>query len=193
MSSGTLFVISAPSGAGKSTLCQELRKAFPKLEYSISFTTRKARPGETAGVDYFFISRAEFEKRIQAQRWAEWALVHDNYYGTSVDYLDEKRHRGEDILLDIDVQGAMQIVSRYPDAVTIFIMPPSFDVLRQRLERRATESAHEVEKRLTNAQMEMAQKDRYGHIIVNDVLAVAVRELIDLVRRYGNVTAGTKP
>jgi guanylate kinase len=179
-------VISAPSGAGKTTLCRRLLKTFPNLSYSISYTTRAPRQNEADGSDYFFISPKEFEKRIRTKRWAEWALVHGNYYGTSLDYLNEKRDQGQDILLDIDVQGATQIVSHYPEAVTIFIMPPSFEVLRERLEKRATESHDQIERRLENARKEMVSKDFYKHTIINDVLSVATQQLIAIVACHGS-------
>ncbi len=178
---GVLYVISAPSGAGKSTLCGEIRHRFPKMHYSVSRTTRAPRPGETHGVDYFFISREEFETGIAENRWAEWAKVHDNYYGTSARDIDAGLSSGKDILLDIDVQGARQIVKRYPGAVTIFIMPPSMEELRHRLESRATDSPQTIDKRLKNAVGEMAQRHEYRHIIINDDLKQAVDRLVALI------------
>ena len=181
---GQLFILSAPSGAGKSTLCHALRKRFPEILYSISYTTRKPRKGEKNGIDYYFIPRDEFEAGIDRGQWAEWAQVHDNYYGTSADLLDRGLKRGQDILLDIDVQGMRQIVKRYSSAVTIFIVPPSLEVLRGRLEERGTDSPEVIAVRLKNARKEMAQKDLYHHIIVNDQLAEAVADLIDIFEKY---------
>ena len=181
---GHLFILSAPSGAGKSTLCRAVRDRFPDLLYSISYTTRRPRPGEQNGVDYYFIAKDEFEKNIARGKWAEWAEVHGNYYGTSADLLDRGLNGGQDILLDIDVQGMHQILKRYPAGITIFIMPPSLDTLRYRLETRGTDSPEAIAVRLSNAQKEMAQKDLYRHVIVNDQLADAVAELIGIFEKY---------
>jgi guanylate kinase len=181
---GTLFVVSAPSGAGKTTLCKMLLERYPDLRYSVSFTTRSPREGETAGVDYHFISAEEFLRRIADDYWAEWALVHGNYYGTSAEYIGRSLSGGGDVLMDIDVQGAMQILKRFPDAVTIFICPPSLKILEQRLRSRGKDSSATIEKRMQNAVHEMAQKDRYRHVVVNNELAKAAEELIAIVGRY---------
>ncbi len=182
--SGILFILSAPSGAGKSTLCRAARKSYPDLHYSVSTTTRPPRPGERAGIDYFFISEEAFRRGIEQGRWAEWAKVHGNYYGTSAEYLDRHLGKGHDLLLDIDVQGAMQIVKRYPDSVTIFIMPPSMEVLRERLRGRGTEDPETIARRLAVAEGEMARRHRYRHIIVNDRLSEAVSALTGLIGAY---------
>ncbi len=181
---GRLFVISAPSGAGKSTLCKMLLEQFPDIRFSVSHTTRMPRPGETDGTDYYFISKDEFIKGTESGRWAEWAEVHGNFYGTSAEILNQALTQGSDILLDIDIQGTLQILSRYPDSITIFILPPSFEILRDRLQSRSTDSPEAVAGRLSNAEKEMAQKDRYRHIIVNDRLSEAARELISIIERY---------
>ncbi len=178
---GVLYIISAPSGAGKSTLCKAVRHHFPEMLYSVSRTTRAPRPGETDGVDYFFISRKEFEKGIAEKKWAEWAKVHDNYYGTCAQDIDAGLAAGKDILLDIDVQGARQIVMRYPDAVTIFIMPPSMEELQRRLETRGTDSPQTIARRLKNAVDEMAQRHDYRHVVINDNLDQSVDQLVTLI------------
>lgn len=178
---GRLFIISAPSGAGKTTLCQALRERFPALKYSVSATTRAPRQGERDGVDYFFVSREAFCERLEKGGWAEWAEVYGNFYGTSAAFLDRALAAGEDILLDIDVQGARQILRMYPDCVTIFIMPPSIEALRRRLENRGTDSPEVIEKRLVSAREEMAQKDLYRHVVVNNHLPDALAELTRLV------------
>jgi len=183
-SPGHLFIISAPSGAGKSTLCRAMRDHFPDLLYSISYTTRSPRQGEQDGVDYFFITKDDFENGISRHRWAEWAEVHGNYYGTSAEFLDKELSVGQDILLDIDVQGTRQILTRYPGAVTLFIMPPSLEILRQRLEARGTDSPAVIAVRLENARKEMAQKDMYRHIVVNDRLPDATAEMISIFEGY---------
>lgn len=176
-----LFIISAPSGGGKTTLCREVRKRFADMLYSVSYTTREPRNGEQEGVHYHFIDKTDFETGIAAGKWAEWALVHGNYYGTSAVFLDNGLAEGQDILLDIDVQGTRQILKRYPDTVAIFIRPPSLEVLQQRLVARGTDSADIVAVRLKNAQKEMAQQDLYHHVIVNDQLSIAVSELIEII------------
>ena len=181
---GVLFIISAPSGAGKSTLCRAVLNRFSDLIYSVSYTTRSQRGGEQNGVDYHFISKDEFEEGIAQGRWAEWAEVHDHYYGTCADFLDRELNAGRDILLDIDIQGTGQIMQRYPDGVTIFIMPPSLETLKSRLLSRGTDSPEVIAVRLKNAQEEIAQKDVYRHIITNDRLTDAVAELIVIFERY---------
>jgi guanylate kinase len=181
---GILFVISAPSGAGKSTLCRVILDRFSDLVYSVSYTTRSPRSGEQNGADYHFIAKAEFEKGIARRRWAEWAEVHDHYYGTSADFLDWELSVGRDILLDIDIQGTRQILQRYPACVTIFIMPPSLETLKSRLQSRGTDSPEVIAVRLKNAREEMAQKDFYRHIIINDRLTDAVPELIAIFEKY---------
>ena len=185
-STGRLFIISAPSGAGKSTICRSLRDRLPDLRYSISTTTRPPRPGEKNGVDYHFTDIATFKAGITADRWAEWAEVHGNYYGTSAVFIARERAAGRDVLLDIDVQGAAQLRRNYPDAVTIFIMPPSAAVLRQRLERRGTDTPDVIKERISNACQEMAQRSAYQHIIVNDNLEDAVQALVAIISGDGN-------
>lgn len=181
---GRLYIVSAPSGAGKSTLCRILMERLPELRYSISTTTRPPRDGEVDGRDYFFTDVDTFKAGIQAHLWAEWAEVHGNYYGTSAAFIDHERASGHDVLLDIDVQGAAQLQTKYPDAITIFIMPPSPAILRQRLEKRGTDTPEVMDKRMVNAQQEMAQRDAYRHVVVNDRLEDAVEELVAIYRGY---------
>jgi len=183
-SPGHLFIVSAPSGAGKSTLCRAMRDHFPDLLYSISYTTRAPRNGEHNGVDYYFIPKDEFEKGIKHCQWAEWAEVHGNYYGTSAKFLDKQLSAGRDIILDIDVQGTRQILERYPDGITIFIMPPSLEILKQRLEYRGTDSPQVIAVRLDNAQKEMAQKHIYRHIVTNDRLPDATAQMTAIFESY---------
>jgi len=181
---GKLFIISAPSGAGKTTLCTRLLECCPDIVYSISYTTRRPRPGETDGKDYHFITKETFLEKQAHDYWAEWARVHDHYYGTSAEFLSASMARGQDVLMDIDVQGAVQIKARFPEAITIFIMPPSMDALKQRLAGRGTDDPAVIEKRLQNAIREMAQKDFYQHVIVNDELEIATNDLINVVESY---------
>jgi guanylate kinase len=189
-SSGNIFIISAPSGAGKSTLCDALLKHFDNIHYSISSTTRQPRPGEQEGVDYHFLTIEAFEKGIKSGDWAEWAQVHDNYYGTSKKDLNRELTKGKDILMDIDVQGMVQILAHYPDSITVFIEPPSIEELKRRIVSRGGESEYSVALRLENAVKEMAQKEKYRHVITNDRLPDAIEELIQLVRSYSH--SGTR-
>ena len=182
---GRLFIISAPSGAGKTTLCNALRKRFPDMAYSISHTTRAPRKNETHGKDYFFISRPAFEEKIQQGQWAEWARVHGNYYGTSAEQLNEHLRSGRNVLLDIDVAGARQIKSRFPDSIAVFIMPPSLEALEARLRSRGTDDDAEIDKRLAHAEAEIAGRDFYDHVVVNDRLDEAIEALAGLIGRYG--------
>ena len=179
---GRLFVVSAPSGAGKTTLCQALRKQLPHLVYSVSSTTRPPRPGEQVGQDYFFITEAKFRKGIETGQWVEWARVHDHYYGTSAAFIENHIAAGRDVLLDIDVQGAAQIVRHYPNAVTIFIMAPSLRVLHQRLCARGSDSAEVIDQRMKNALSEIAHQGEYNHVVVNDDLDTAMARMVSIFR-----------
>jgi len=179
---GRLFVVSAPSGAGKTTLCNAARARLPDLVYSVSSTTRPPRPGEKEGRDYFFVDEAEFREGIEAGLWAEWARVHDHFYGTSARFIDLHLAKGRDVLLDIDVQGARQILKRYPGAVTIFIMAPSMDDLRKRLVLRAQDDAAVIEKRLQNAEGEIANRGWYRHVLVNDDLNAAIERFVSILK-----------
>jgi len=181
---GHLFIISAPSGAGKTTLVKAVLEQLPDILYSISYTTRKPRADERNGIDYHFVSKQDFKKGIKKGQWAEWAEVYGNYYGTSAEFIEKSLSTGKDILLDIDVQGTLQILKHYPDSVTIFILPPSMDTLKKRLEMRATDSKAVIEKRLVNARKEMAQKKMYRYTIVNDKLPAAIEELSAIFKKY---------
>ena len=154
------------------------------MHYSVSYTTREPRKGEENGVDYFFISKEDFIRGIDTGAWVEWAEVHDNFYGTALEFLKSGISSGRDILLDIDVQGTLQILKQFPESITIFIMPPSLDILRQRIERRGTDSREVIEKRLENARGEIEGKKHYSHVIVNDQLEKAFSELIDIILQY---------
>jgi guanylate kinase len=181
---GHLFIISAPSGAGKTTLAKAVLQQFADMLYSISYTTRKPRAEERDGVDYHFVSKEDFKKGIKKGRWAEWAEVYGNYYGTSAEFIEKSLSSGCDILLDIDVQGTIQILKHYPDSVTIFILPPSMNALRKRLEMRGSDSKAVIERRFVNARKEMAQKKLYRHIIVNDKLSAAIEEIGAIFKKY---------
>ena len=181
---GNLFVVSAPSGAGKTTICRSVLKRMPDLLYSVSYTTRAPRAGEKDGRDYHFITRTRFEKKIESEEWAEWARVHGNYYGTSATFIEQGLASGRDILLDIDVQGTKQLLNKFPNSITVFILPPSFEVLRQRLESRGTDRPESIEQRLNNARLEMDRKKMYRHRIINADLETAIAELIGIIKKY---------
>lgn len=181
---GKLFIISAPSGAGKTTLCQALLDRFHDLRYSVSYTTRKPRNGEKDGVDYHFISKEEFIRGIELDKWAEWAEVYGNYYGTSTELLEKTLASGHDILLDIDVQGMQKIIKKYPESITIFIMPPSMDELISRLKKRNSESDENYALRIASAEKEMACSHLYQHVVINDRLPRAGAELATIIQSY---------
>lgn len=173
-----LIVISAPSGAGKTTLCQRLLQDFPLLRLSISSTTRSPRGAEKDGTDYFFLTQAEFKKRIKAGHFAEWAEVHGNFYGTSREVVDKTFAQGCSVLLDIDVQGAKQLRAAYPSqAFLVFISPPSLQELEFRLRARGTDSDDSIRRRLDNAQKEIDEARLFDYTLVNDRLERAYEEL----------------
>jgi guanylate kinase len=159
----------------------------------VSYTTRSPREGERDGLDYHFITRDEFEDRLARGQWAEWARVHGNYYGTDAGFLEKTVAAGEDVLLDIDVQGAIQILKRFPDSVTVFIMPPSLAALKHRLTQRGTETPEVIERRVKNAVAEIAQKDLYRHVIVNDQLDEAISAFITVIGAYREGTIDPAP
>jgi guanylate kinase len=182
---GILFIISAPSGSGKSTLVSQLRTLVEGLDFSISFTTRAPRGSETDGREYHFTTRAEFERMIAEGDFLEWAEVFGNYYGTAISALDHAKVVGKDLLLDIDVQGAVQVMRKLPEAVSIFILPPSPQVLEMRLRNRS-EAEHVtsetvIQSRLAEARNELKQMWDYKYALVNDVLDQAVAEMRAIV------------
>ncbi|HZS10786.1 MAG TPA: guanylate kinase [Nitrospirales bacterium] len=179
---GLLFVISAPSGAGKTTLCKELVAAVPGLRHSISCTTRKPRPGEVHGREYFFVDDAGFDGMIERNEFAEWAQVYGHRYGTPRQALTELMDKGEDVLLEIDAQGAMQIKKRFEDGVYIYIMPPSLEALRSRLVQRGSDSPDEIQRRLQKARQEILSYREYSYIVRNDDMRQALEELEAIVR-----------
>ncbi|PIP36802.1 MAG: guanylate kinase [Desulfobacterales bacterium CG07_land_8_20_14_0_80_52_14] len=182
--SGCLFILSGPSGSGKTTLRQEILKRFPNMVYSVSYTTRKPREKEQSGRDYCFITEVAFKTGIESGEWIEWAQVYGNYYGTSAVFLDRELSRGRDVLLDIDIQGTRQILRKFKECIPIFIMPPSLDVLRERLEKRGSEIGASLERRLDDARTEITQIQMYRHVVINDRLEEAVSELTDLIQGY---------
>lgn len=183
MRKGTLYVFTGPSGAGKGTLLSRLQEQDDRLFYSISATTRAPRPGETDGVQYYFLSKAEFEEKIAQHAFLEYACYVENYYGTLEAPVNEKLEQGFDVVLEIEVQGAMQVHEKRPDAVMVFIAPPSFEELAARLRGRGTEDEEKVLKRLETAKEELKQQERFDYVIVNDELDRAVEELRDILAK----------
>jgi guanylate kinase len=182
---GRIIVFSAPSGAGKTTLLEFLRFSIPGLVYSISATTRSPRPGEQHGEHYFFLSEEEFKRTIEANGFAEWQMVHGNYYGTPRSFLDETIARGGNVVMDIDVFGKKKFDTLYPDAIGILILPPDMAQLEQRLRMRKTESEEAMERRLTNASVEMnfaICEGKYEYRIVNADLERAQQDVLRIVR-----------
>jgi len=174
---GNLIIISSPSGGGKGTLIREVLGSVPNVGYSVSLTTRAPRFGEEDGRHYHFVSKLKFEEKINGDGFLEYAEVHGNMYGTSRKQIENITNAGKDVILEIDVQGALQVLDKMPDAVSIFIMPPSFEVLKSRLTARATENSEDLALRLRNAHFEMEQHSRFGYVLINDEVPHAARKL----------------
>lgn len=179
--SGSLFVVIAPSGAGKTSLVRALLDQHGALQLSVSYTTRAPRDGETDGKDYNFVNHDEFVLRRDAGEFLEWAEVHGNFYATSRHWIAERITAGDDILLEIDWQGAMQVRTQFPDAVGIFIAPPSIDELRNRLKRRGLDADQIIEQRVTAATRELKEACRFEYVIINQDFASALQELSSIV------------
>ena len=178
---GILFVISSPSGGGKGTLIRRARQRVPRLGYSVSWTSRPPREGEIEGVHYNFVTAAEFEAARARGEFLEWAVVHGNYYGTSRTSVEKELLAGRDVVLEIDVQGAASIKRAGVDSVSVFILPPSFEVLRARLAARETESAEQLALRLRNSRGEVEQYGEFEYVILNDEVERAAAQLASVV------------
>ena len=174
---GMLLVISGPSGTGKGTLIERLMKEDPTLVFSVSATTRAPRPGEIDGVHYHFVTNEQYDKLVAENAFVEYANVHGNRYGTLRSEVYERLERGENVVLDIDVQGALNVIASEKEKVSIFILPPSMQELRSRLTGRGTETQEAVERRLHNAVWEISQKDKYEYKVINDDLETCLRTL----------------
>lgn len=179
-----LFVISGPSGAGKGTLVSRIREQHPALGLTVSATTREPRPGEVDGESYYFLSDDEFARRVDADEFVEWAEVHGHRYGTLVSEVTSNLDAGRSLILEIDVQGAFQVKKRFPDAILIFIMPPSLEVLAERLSARGTETEESLSLRLANAKTEIELAPRYDDVVVNDDLDDATAELLQVIQQH---------
>jgi guanylate kinase len=178
---GNLIIISSPSGGGKGTLIKEILRTVPDIGYSVSLTTRPQRPGEVDGEHYNFVSREQFEAFRSDGGFLEWAEVHDNYYGTSAALTERMTAEGKDVILEIDVQGAAWVLTRAPDAVSIFIMPPSFEALTHRLTARATETPEQLSLRLRNSFDEVMGYTNFEYVVVNDDIPIAARRLESII------------
>jgi len=176
-----LIVISGPSGSGKGTLCKALRQVFPDLAYSVSVTTRPPRPGEVDGVDYIFVTPSEFQRRLQEGKFLEWAQVYENYYGTPKEPVEKWLEEGRDVLLELDVQGALQVRKLYPEALLIFIAPPSIEELRARIAKRGTDTKEVIKKRLSCAKEEIKAAANYDYIVVNEHQEEALKKLVEII------------
>jgi guanylate kinase len=190
---GLLFIVSAPSGTGKTTLVERLVQVLPNLRMSRSYTSRPARPGERSGVDYNFISREVFEQRIKDCDFLEWADVFGNYYGTSAGDVEHLLGDGQDVVLVIDVQGARQVRARGLDHAAIFVMPPSFQVLEQRLRGRSQDSEEQMQRRLDTARGEASSYVDYDYVVVNDDLEPTVMRLQEIIAAERSRTHRMKP
>jgi len=178
---GNLIIISSPSGGGKGTLIKEVLDALPDVGYSVSLTTRPPRFGEEEGRHYHFVTKRQFEEEIANDSFLEYAEVHGNLYGTSRVQAERMMSEGQDVILEIDVQGALQVMETVAEAVSIFIMPPSFDVLKARLVSRATEKNEDLELRLRNSHDEIEEFTRFDYVVVNDRVRVAARKLAAII------------
>ncbi len=184
MARGRLVVISAPSGAGKSTIAHAILEAHPSLRFSVSATTRPVREGEREGKDYFFLTKEDFRRRIDAGEFVEWEEIYGNFYGTLRQEVDRALGEGRHILFDIDVKGGLSIRARYPESLLIFIRPPSIQVLHERLRNRNTESESSVAQRMARVPLEMQLGEGFDHRIVNDDLPRAIAEVNTIVSTY---------
>lgn len=176
-----MIIISSPSGGGKGTLIKQVLRTVPEIAYSVSYTTRGCRDGEVNGIDYFFVSQGDFEQRVASGDFLEYAKVHGNHYGTSRSLVESLMEQGKDVILEIDVQGAAWVRRKMPSSVSIFILPPSFEVLRARLTARATEGMDALALRLRNSFEEVKEFSRFGYVVVNDDIASASARLASII------------
>jgi guanylate kinase len=184
MRKGNLFIVSGPSGAGKGTLVGAVRSRVPDTWVSVSATTRPPRPDEQEGSSYFFLTPAEFERRVRLGEFLEWAKVHGSRYGTLRGPVDRRIRAGMQVILEIDPQGAKQVIQQMPEAVLVFVKTPSWDDLRRRLEGRGTETDEQIRERLQTAEMELGLEGMYRHVVINDDVSRAADELAGIIETY---------
>lgn len=187
---GNLFVVSGPSGAGKGTLLSQVIERIPDAWVSVSATTRSPRPGEIEGAHYFFLDTDHFKSLVEQDGFLEWAQVHDNFYGTLKQSVVDHMSAGDQVILEIDVQGALQVRKALPEAHLVFIEPPSLEELERRLRQRGTETEDVISSRMKTAEVELAQKMEYDVQVVNDDLERAVDELVEVINSFANDTKG---
>jgi guanylate kinase len=178
---GAIIAISAPSGTGKTTIVRRILKDFPDIAFSVSATTRQRRENEVDGADYFFISEEEFKEKIENNEFVEWELFYDYYYGTFKSFIDTHVSAGKPVILEVDVKGALEIKRIYPEAILVYIAPPSLEELIIRLKKRKTENEDELKKRIERAKMELSHKDKFDYFVVNKELNTAYKEMKILI------------
>src|ERR1700722_14090274 len=190
---GRLYVIAAPSGAGKTSLVKALMEREPRIQFSVSYTTRRPRPNEIPGRDYHFVSPERFQEMIDQKEFLEHAQVFDNFYGTGVRAVQEALSNGEQLLLEIDWQGARQVRSRIPEALSIFILPPSREALEQRLKGRSTDSEEVIQRRLRDAAEDLGHWREFDYVVINDRFEQAIEDLQDIVDNRGSRLLAARP
>ena len=188
MRKGLLVLVSGPSGTGKGTVCNLLREKHPELAYSISATTRQPRPGEVDGVNYYFYDKAKFEAMIEAGELLEWANVYGSYYGTPKQAVLDRLEAGEDILLEIDTQGALNVMEAMPEGLYVFLLPPSLEELEKRLRGRGTETEESIARRLGAAKEEIGRAVKYRYVVVNDTVEKAEETIANIIAAEHNRT-----
>lgn len=191
--SGTPIVISAPSGGGKTTICAKLCEQHPKhIRYSVSATTREPRRSERNGKNYFFLSEHEFKQWIEAEKFVEWAQVHGHYYGTPKDKFERALRRGYNVIMDIDVQGGLNIKRGHPESILIFVITKNPEILKQRLRRRKTDTKATIEKRIRNAKRELSRGEQYDYIVINDTLPKTIKTITAILIAEGCLSKRNK-
>ncbi len=180
MSKGLFIIVSAPSGAGKSSICQGLMKAYPKIEFSVSYTSRSPRPNEVNGKDYYFVSRNEFRKRIKQGRFIEWVENYGHFYGSSRELIEESIQNDTDLLLDVEPRGAKKIKQKFKGGIYVFVLPPSRSELLKRLKKRGHETQDAIQKRFAHAESELIELSWYDYVIFNQDLKKAINQLISI-------------